>query len=800
MKIARSTFTLFAFFLLPVARGQEVIFFQDSNNPGYYDTGLAFPTAPSSLEQAGPSGDKIPVDYQTVFSGNNSLRLRWTSRDGGDWSALVIAPGFPFQDISTSDTLSFWAYSPEGLGAGTWPVISLEGAPGATKSNPYILDPYAGILPPKQWTQVKVPLTVFFDDPSQTNINFQQIKAVIFSQGFSDGVSHTLYIDEVKTYAGATSPPDPPTNLRAKGYDSHIELRWELSPSAAGGYRIYRSLDDGATFSPLRSVPAGDSLFIDFLRPLGTNVEATYRITALNGGLESVSTETAAAMIAEVDDQALLTMVQEYTFRYFWDFGHPVSGLSRERNTSGDIVTTGGTGFGVMALIVGIERGFITRKQGLQRILQMVTFLETCDRFHGAFPHWLNGGTGKVVPFSQLDNGGDIVETAFLFEGLLCARQYFDGEAASETTLRQKITTLWEAIEWNWYRKQNENVIYWHWSPDYNFAINLPVRGWNETMMVYLLGIASPTQGVPASLWQNGWAGSNYLNGNTYFGIELPLGYGTGGPLFFTHYSFLGFDPRYKRDEYTSYWVQNRNQTLINRAWCIENPRNHTGYSENCWGLTASDDPLVGYLAHEPSSNTDNGTITPTAALSSMPYTTHESMAALKYFYRELGARLWGPMGFYDAFHLGLNWYAPSYLAIDQGPIIGMIENQRSGLLWNLFMKDPEILDAVERIGFVPDSIPTGTPHLLTPDLDAALYPNPATDHARLELTLRRATTATIELMDATGRTATATQYLGQLSPGQHQIPLNLNGLPRGIYFLKLTTRFGKWTSRIVKN
>lgn len=783
---------------------QTVFFYKDSNGPGYYDTGLAFRSGSSFIEQAGPTGDKIPVEYDIPpYEGNNSLRLRWQSQNGGDWSALVIAPGFPFQDITQTDTLSFWAYAPEALAGADWPQIFMEGAPGNTKSRKYALAPYVGNIPAGQWRQVKVPLSLFFEDPDQTNINFSQIKAIIFGQDAADGQEHTLLIDEVKTYNGSMSagPVAAPSGLTADGYDSHVELNWASSsePELAG-YRIYRSLDNGQNFQPLRYLSGAHNQFIDFVRPAGTNLNLQYRVRAVNfAGQESPPSNTVSVSTFDMTDDQLLEMVQQYTFRYFWDFAHPVSGLSRERNTSGDIVTMGGTGFGVMAILVGIERGFITRAQGLERMQRITGFLENADRFHGAFPHWMNGVTGQVVPFSTQDNGGDIVETAFLFEGLLTARQYFNQDTPEEAALRDKITQLWEAVEWNWYRKQNQNVMYWHWSPNFNYAINLSVRGWNETMMVYLLAIASPTEGVPASLYHTGWAGGNYTSGLSYYGIQLPLGTALGGPLFFVHYSFIGFDPRYKRDQYANYFTQGRNQSLINQAYCISNPQGHEGYGELVWGLTASDDPLVGYLAHEPRLGQDNGTVAPTGALSSMPYTPVESIATLKHYYRNLGQRLWGPMGFYDAFHPGLNWYADSYLAIDQGPIICMIENYRTQLLWNHFMADPEIQDAIDAIGFVPDSTMVSTKAPLSiPDITVHVYPNPVQDVLTIELTLPGSANLNALLTDTKGNTISQIANRQRFTPGEHSIRIDTRHLPNGAYFLKVYNEQTALTRRIM--
>lgn len=395
----------------------------------------------------------------------------------------------------------------------------------------------------------------------------------------------------------------------------------------------------------------------------------------------------------------LLSVVQKQTFKYFYDFAHPASGMARERNSSGDLITSGGSGFGIMALIVGMERNFITRNEGLQRMDKILDYLEITDRFHGAWSHWINGNNGDVIPFSANDNGGDLVETAYLVQGLITFRQYLDSGVPAEQDLITRINTLWQAVEWDWYRQDNQNVLYWHWSTDKGWIMNHQIKGWNECLITYVLAASAPANNtIPKGVYDAGWASNGGMqNGSSYEGVTLPLGSAYGGPLFFAHYSFMGLDPRNLSDAYANYWVQNTNHSIINYKYCVRNPKSFPGYSADCWGLTASDNQS-GYNAHSPTN--DLGVITPTAALSSFPYTPEESMRALKFFYYTMGDRLWGNYGFYDAFNPSENWYADSYLAIDQGPIVVMIENYRTGLLWELFMSAPEVQAGLNKLEF----------------------------------------------------------------------------------------------------
>lgn len=502
--------------------------------------------------------------------------------------------------------------------------------------------------------------------PANYNVSLSPIIKITFSAAL-----------DKNSVAGALSFKDKSgaTIAYSTGYENY-ERTLIIQPSSALNYLAGYSI---SVATSLKSVKGGNLISAVTLN-FATKIDSSRKFP-------------------EISDSALLTLVQQQTFKYFWDFGHPVSGMARERNTSGETVTTGGTGFGIMAIPVAINRNFITRSDGAARVRKIVSFLTTtAPKFHGAFSHWMNGTTGAVVPFAPNDDGADLVETSYMMMGLLTARQYFDGADTAETNLRNNIDTLWNAVEWDWFRQGGKNVLYWNWSPNFGWAVNVPIQGWNETLITYVLAASSPTHAIPKSVYDSGYARNGAeRNGNSYYGYTLPLGEPSGGPLFFEHYSFLGINPNGLIDAYANYQTQTGNHTKINYEYCKANPKHYFGYSDSCWGLTASDIEN-GYTASSP--NNDVSVIAPTAAISSISYTPTESLKAVKFFYYVLGDKLWGDYGFKDAFSLNNLWFASSYLAIDEGPIIGMIENYRTALLWSLFTSCPEVKAGLLSLGF----------------------------------------------------------------------------------------------------
>lgn len=738
---------------------RHVIFDNSLNRDAYYSS-RATSNGGSYLESAGDS--RLPVERATFLTPPNALRLKWESKPGGSWEAEVRVEAMRNRNPELiGHNLYLWCYAPVAIAAADMPQILVSDAreglqvaelPGSFTA-PLPLGRYSGDVPARTWVQVRVPLADF-SSASIYPFRPQFVQDVVFHQGREDAARHTLIIDEIRVDDDSAQDQSAslpvPQGVRAKGYERHVAVSWDkvASPSLAR-YVIYRSLD-GKDFEPIGMARPGTERYSDFVGKPG--VTAQYKVAAADWHYRAseLSSAASASTRAFTDDE-LLTMLEEDCFHYYWDGADPYSGMTRESIPGDDrIVATGASGMGIAALIVGTDRGFITRAQALERLTKIVGFLEHAQRYHGAWSHYMDGSTGKTMAvFGMFDNGGDLVETSFLMEGLLAARQYFRGPSAAEGELYRRITKLWETVEWDWYRgtADGSEFLYWHWSPEWAWQIHHPLIGFNEVMITYLLGIASPTHAVPASLYYSGWAsqaphaleyrqgwsgntdGIRYGNGHTYYGIKLDVGVATGGPLFFTHYSFFGFDPHSLHDRFTSsYFVNNRNLALINRAYCIADPEHYKGYGADAWGLTASDGP-EGYTPSAPDEDDDEGTLTPTGALASFPYTPEASMAALKHYYRDLGGDLWGIYGPRDAFNAEENWISPIYMGLNQAPIVVMVENYRTGLVWKKFMANKEIGSMLQKLNTItaradapaaevaaaPASAPAGGPAAAAP-------------------------------------------------------------------------------------
>jgi exo beta-1,2-glucooligosaccharide sophorohydrolase (non-reducing end) len=684
------------------------VFFENSLSPVSYFYSSGKVSLPSTLELI---DRKLPVESDTFISGPNALKLQWTSAANGGWSAEVKLYEWRNRTrLFPGTKLFLWLYAARGIRAVDLPRFALRDAE-RNFTQPLELSAYTQDIKPGSWTRVGIPLASF-KTASVNPFQPHRVSTLILVQGNADAAPHTLLLDDIRIEndpPSHQSAPPAPTHVQAKGYERHIDITWSpVEDQALAQYVIYRSVG-GDPFRPIGVQRPGVNRFCDYTGD--PHLTASYRVSARTSSLrESAPSQSASATTHAMTDDELLTMVQEAGFRYYWEAAEPHSGMTRE-NTPGDddIVAVGASGFGVMAMMVGAERGFITHQQAIERLSRITDFLSTADHYHGAWPHFLSGSTGRRLPvFDMYDNGADLVETSFMMEGLLAARQYFKQDGPSGQALYERITKLWQGVDWNWFRATPErDALYWHWSPEYAFHIANRLTGWNEVMITYLEAIASPTHGVPASDYYSGWVGegvgNRYANGKSYFGIKLDVGGNTGGPLFFTDYSFMGFDPRGIHDRFTDYFNNNRAQALINQQYCIHDPHHWQGYGEDSWGLTAVDGP-EGYVPYEPTFDLDDGTIAPTGAISAFPYTPKPSMAALKHFYRNLGAQVWSIYGFRDAFNLQQNWYSGITMGLNQAPMVVMIENYRSGLVWKNFMANSEIKPALENIGFRADT------------------------------------------------------------------------------------------------
>ncbi len=710
----KNFFLIFLCFLSSVALyAQEPLyeytFFTNSRMPGnYFFSSVSF-QSPSYVSN---QNKKLPVTDTVAHTPGNSLQLTYTNGKKGKWQAAVFKPFIRGQDhFKPAKFLSLWIKSPVKINTEDLPVIRLM-KPDSTLSASYIFD----VPEMNKWGRIIAPLTVF----SNKNFNNpENVIAVVFSQQNEDGSKHTVYLDDIEFVSSdsASAVKAKPSLFDANGYSRHVDIQWRpVTDTAIRLIKIYRS-ESGGNFIPVGVQVPSINRYMDYTGKTG--VAYQYKISFLNCDYkETVHSSPVFAITKKMTDEEILTMVQEACFRYYWEGPERNSGLAKE-NIPGrkNMIASGASGFGIMALIAGTERKFITRERSVERFTQIVNFLEKAETFHGAFPHFIDGPTKKVEPFfGNRDNGGDLVETSFLLQGLLTARAYFSNDNEAEKNIREKITKIWQRIEWDWYKQfPDSKYLYWHWSPDQAWIVNHRLIGWNETMVTYLLAIASPTHPVPASMYYSGWAsqedfavqyrkdwggtdeGSMYKNGNTYFGTKLDVGVSNGGPLFFTHYSYLGYDPHLLTDKYTNYFTNNKNIALINYRYCLQNPKHYPGYGDSCWGLTASDGPFM-YSADEPVPRQDRGKIAPTGAISSFPYTPEESMKALKNYYNNYGKFIWGEYGFRDAFDLRENWCSEIFMGLNQAPMLVMIENYRTGLLWKLFMSNPEIKEGLKKI------------------------------------------------------------------------------------------------------
>lgn len=769
------------------SKAQEVWFFDEGTDATYYDQGIVNvgSMAPSYFEHTHPPGgpqwnDKIPCST-TAYKGATSLKFNYTSNENGNWRATVFRKGWTTADLTGLDSLSFYLYSESEFPASALPLIGLiavnKSGAGDVSSKLYPLSAFNNDIPARQWTRIGFPLSVITGDNENSQLNFASVKGVVFNQSEKNGTSRLILIDEITAFKSLVEIP-PVADLVAEGFDSHAELNWKI-PMPGLLYKVEASFDGGTSYESRGETT--ENYYLDFVPAIGRNKEVFYKVTTLVQGRESIPVETSASLRDYTDDE-LMDLVQRYSFRYFWEGAHQATGMALERsNGNGRTVASGATGMGLMAMIVAYEREYKPREEIKDRILKILYFLENCDRHYGAWSHWYNGDTFRTQPFSSDDDGGDIVETSFVAQALIALKNYFTGTDVKSEQIRQKANQLWREIRWDWYRNGYQNVLYWHWSPNIGFGKNMKVTGWNECLVTYIMAASSPTYSIPREVYDEGWARNGLMvRKRTFYVYDIYLSPDWGGPLFWIHYSHLGINPKGLKDQYADYWQEYVNTANIHHAYAVDNPFYFPNYSAKNWGLTASDDPF-GYKAHEPMRN-DNGTISPTAALASMPYTPEESMKALKYFYRERGAELFGKYGPYDAFNDAQNWVQKACIGIDQGPIVVMIENHRTGLLWDTMMKDEELQAGLNKLGFQFE-VPTSAINIISGDL--RIFPNPANDKFFIQLPDNFShSQAILSIFSMDGRLLVSRQLYLQ----SNSVATSVNEIEDGYYIIQLNT------------
>jgi len=657
--------------LLAAQLTPDYVLFDDCRTPGGYFYSSTNSTGGSWVRNL---DGKLPRVEAPAFTPGSSVELTYRSEPGGHWEALIKR--HPIRGLEEWDNGVFIQKRATPFCRPDYLQLRVYGTkPGpGFKANGVAIEPVPG-----RWTTVKLPLNV---------TRAEDVKEIVFEQS-APGENH-VFVDSIEVrqneYPGWETQPEL---LEATGLERHVELRWK--PITDPGVRAVLIERDG------EPVGAQSKLLARYTDPVAPG-NYTYRIQLLGyDDKRSGYSRELKVQTHPLTDEELIALTQRACLRYYWEGAEPNSGLALE-SIPGDphMVAIGASGFGIMALVVGADNGFLPRAEVSARLDRILTFLEKADTFHGVYPHYIDGRTGKVIAFfGEDDNGGDLVETSFLMQGLLAARTAFPEH-------KERITKLWEAVEWDWYYRKP--FLVWHWSPDKGFKINHPLIGWNETFITYFLALASPTHAIPAEAWYQGWAsqsqdaqnyrgasdGKLYSNGRVYHGVTLPVGGFSGGPLFFTHYSFMGLDPHGLQDKYADYWENNRAIALINLRYCEANPGKHQGYGEQGWGLTASDGPY-GYNPDEPRQEGDKGKLTPTGAVASTPYLPEAGLKALRSYYRDYGHFLWGEYGFRDAFSPEENWCNELWMGLNQAPMVVMLENYRTGAVWKRFEANPEV-------------------------------------------------------------------------------------------------------------
>ncbi len=507
----------------------------------------------------------------------------------------------------------------------------------------------------------------------------------------------------------------------------------------------------------------------------------------------------AARPAAAQTTAALVDTVQHTGVMYFWEQANPANGLVKDRSTAGSPASIAATGFGLSALCVGVDHGWLTREQVKGRVLTTLNTFWTGPQssaasgtigYKGLYYHFLDMNTATRTWDSELST----IDTALLFAGILDTKMYFTGADSQEVLIRQLADSIYYRADWNFARNFNQGILQ-GWKPGTGFGGFGQWVGYNEAMILYILALGSPTHPVPTTAWSK-WT-SNYL-WQTLYGQSFLI----CPPLFTHQYShcwidFSGMQDNYMRAQSSNYAENSRRATLAQHSYCIANPGAWTGYSDSLWGLTASDDPF-GYAAHgAPPSQSDNGTITPTAGLSSIVFTPELSVPLLHNLWDNWRATTWGPYGFKDAFNPYYGWVDTDYLGIDQGPIVLMMENYRNGSVWARTYQNLDLRTGLARAGFTGSN--TGVePGALAGVSLAGVAPNPLSGTGTVRYRLPQPGHVRLDLYDLRGRHLQSLLDADRPA-GEQSIALTAGDLAAGVYYVRLTTDQGSASTRFVR-
>ncbi len=778
---------------LPAARAQQVglILFNEDDvaGTGFRDASFGFADGGDELRLV--NGAKMPVEAGHAYSGATSGLLQFRHA-GGVWELFIAREKWEPVDLSELDSLVLFVNGSEALPGAELPRLGLESANGNNKTPLVNLQDYLDELDADTttWQRVSVPLSAF--EPYGA-FDLAQVKTVRFANGGANPATRILWIDYTHAVgeAGDVTPAAPPSGLVTRAGDRSVLLHWDQNTEAnLAGYRVYRALSSSGPFEPASDLLSNNH-FADAEVENGQTYH--YLVRAVNNvDLESADSQTISATPAELDDEAFLDFVMQTAFDYFWYEANPENGLVRDRSRPGSAASVAAVGFGLSALTVGIDHGWITRAEGVERVLTTLrTFWNGPQGpeasgvigYKGFFYHFLNMETATRSGTTELST----IDTALLLGGVLHVGEYFDRQAPEEAEVRALADSLYNRVDWTWAQVRPPAISH-GWKPESGF-IPFDYRGYNEAMLLYLLALGSPTHGVAPEAWQ-AYTGPYNDKWQTHYGYTFLI----FPPLFGHQYSHVWIDFRGIRDAFMrgkgiDYFENSRRATLAQQAYAVANPNRRAGYGADMWGFTASDGP-DGYRARgAPPAQNDDGTLTPTAPGGSYAFTPEASLNVLRAMYDAYRSELWGPYGFRDAFNPGRNWFASDYLGIDQGPILLMIENGRTGRVWEVFARNESIRRGLGRAGFTPAVIVPSEDFEAPPNqtmFDGA-FPNPFSGTVEIRYTLSEPGDVTVKLYDALGREVAA--LVDGLEPaGSHTVAFDASALPGGVYYCVLRT------------